>query len=88
MSGAILPLPQHAFMARCLVKHRDNFTFTFTLPHYMVYLSEDNYYKVIFRVSRKTLTCSIFCLSFIKTHTSEPSSFERTRSLNSESHIY
>jgi hypothetical protein len=30
MSGAILPLPQYAFMAWCLVKkHRDNFTFTF-----------------------------------------------------------
>jgi hypothetical protein len=31
MSGAIRPLLQYAFMARCLVKkHRDNFTFTFT----------------------------------------------------------
>jgi hypothetical protein len=29
MSGAILSLPQSAFMAWCLVKHRDNFTFTF-----------------------------------------------------------
>jgi hypothetical protein len=28
MSGAIPPLPQYAFMAWCLVKHRDNFTFT------------------------------------------------------------
>jgi hypothetical protein len=26
MSGAIHPLPQYAFMAWCLVKHRDNFT--------------------------------------------------------------
>jgi hypothetical protein len=25
MHGAILPLPQYAFMAWCLVKHRDNF---------------------------------------------------------------
>jgi hypothetical protein len=32
MRGAIPPLPQHVFMAWCLVKHRDNFTFTFTLP--------------------------------------------------------
>jgi len=30
MSGAIPPLSQYAFMAWCLVKHRDNFTFTFT----------------------------------------------------------
>jgi hypothetical protein len=29
MSGAIPPIPQCAFMAWCLVKHRDNFTFTF-----------------------------------------------------------
>jgi hypothetical protein len=29
MRGAILPLPQYAFVAWCLVKHRDNFTFCF-----------------------------------------------------------
>jgi hypothetical protein len=29
MRGAIPPLPQCVFMAWCLVKHRDNFTFTF-----------------------------------------------------------
>jgi hypothetical protein len=28
MRGAIPPLPQYAFMAWCLVKHRDTFTFT------------------------------------------------------------
>jgi len=27
MRGAILPLPQYVFIAWCLVKHRDNFTF-------------------------------------------------------------
>jgi hypothetical protein len=27
MSGAIPLLPKYAFMAWCLVKHRDNFTF-------------------------------------------------------------
>jgi hypothetical protein len=31
MSGAIIPLPQYAFMAWCSVKHRDDFTFTFYL---------------------------------------------------------
>jgi len=25
------PLPQYVFMAWCLVKHRDNFTFTFNV---------------------------------------------------------
>jgi hypothetical protein len=34
MRGAIPPLPQYFFMAWCLVKHRDNFTFTF----YGIYL--------------------------------------------------
>jgi hypothetical protein len=29
MRGAISLLPQYVFMAWCLVKHRDNFTFTF-----------------------------------------------------------
>jgi hypothetical protein len=29
MSGAITPLPQYAFTVWCLVKHRDNFAFTF-----------------------------------------------------------
>jgi hypothetical protein len=28
MLGAIHPLPQYVFMAWCLVKHKDNFTFT------------------------------------------------------------
>jgi hypothetical protein len=28
MRGTIPPLPQYVFMAWCLVKHRDNFTFT------------------------------------------------------------
>jgi hypothetical protein len=27
--GVIIPLPQYVFMAWCLVKHRDNFIFTF-----------------------------------------------------------
>jgi hypothetical protein len=31
MRAAIRPLPQYVFMAWCLVKHRDNFTFTYTL---------------------------------------------------------
>jgi hypothetical protein len=31
MHRAINPLPQYVFMACCLVKHRDNFTFTVTL---------------------------------------------------------
>jgi hypothetical protein len=34
MSGAIPPLPQHALMAAVQLKHRDNFTFSFTLYRY------------------------------------------------------
>jgi hypothetical protein len=29
--GAIPPFPTHTFMALCLIKHRDNFTLTFTI---------------------------------------------------------
>jgi hypothetical protein len=28
MCGSVPPLPQYIFMVRCLVKHKDNFTFT------------------------------------------------------------
>jgi hypothetical protein len=31
MRGSIPPLPQYVFMAWCLVKHRDNFTFIYSL---------------------------------------------------------
>jgi hypothetical protein len=31
MHGVIPPLPQYAFIAWCLVNHRDNFTFTFCM---------------------------------------------------------
>jgi hypothetical protein len=33
MSGAIPPLRQYVFMAWCLVKHRDNFTFMTLKTH-------------------------------------------------------
>jgi hypothetical protein len=42
MSGAIPPLPQHAFMAWCLVKHRDYFTFTFTFN----FTGNDRYHRL------------------------------------------
>jgi hypothetical protein len=35
MHRAILPLPQ-VFTAQCLIKHRDNFTFTFGSYNYEV----------------------------------------------------
>jgi hypothetical protein len=41
MREAIPPLPQYVFMAWCLVKHRDNFTFT--LPHHEGVLREWRY---------------------------------------------
>jgi hypothetical protein len=34
MRAAIPPLSQYVFMAWCLVKYRDNFTFYFTAPSY------------------------------------------------------
>jgi hypothetical protein len=38
VGGAIPPLPQYIFMAWCLVKHRNNFTFT--LPHIVQYTAD------------------------------------------------
>jgi hypothetical protein len=35
MRGAIPPLPQHVIIAWCLVKHKDNFTFTFYLTSFL-----------------------------------------------------
>jgi hypothetical protein len=43
MRGAIPPLPQYAFMASYLVKHRDNFTF-FTFYPAMTLSSESLWY--------------------------------------------
>jgi hypothetical protein len=53
MRGAIIPLPQYAFMAWCLVKHRDNFTFTFTsvLVGTVERFSSSVYYKIQHLVS-------------------------------------
>jgi len=33
LRAAVPPPLQYVFMAWCLVKHRDNFTFTFPLPY-------------------------------------------------------
>jgi hypothetical protein len=38
MREAMLPLPQYVFMGWCLVKHRDNFTFTFCKIYDLHYL--------------------------------------------------
>jgi len=35
ISEAIPPLPEHIFMAWCLVMHRDNFTFTLQHFHFL-----------------------------------------------------
>jgi hypothetical protein len=48
MSGAIHPLPQHAFMAWCLVKkHRGNFTFTFTIIIIIIIIINDIHYTYL-----------------------------------------
>jgi hypothetical protein len=47
MHGAIPPLSQYVFMAWCLVKHRDDFTFT--LQH------GDNYHRICIGKLRKTM---------------------------------
>jgi len=49
MHGAMPPFPQYVFMAWwCLVKHRDNFTFTLTLPgHPTVIHPESKFFLVL-----------------------------------------
>jgi hypothetical protein len=44
MSGAMHPLPQYVFMAWCLVKHRDNFTFLPFFTQNAVELLKDKAY--------------------------------------------
>jgi hypothetical protein len=53
MSGTIPPLPQYVFMAWCLVKHRDNFTFTlFNELHGVESLREANSHSASQKISR------------------------------------
>jgi hypothetical protein len=37
MLGAIPPLHPYVFMAQCLVKHRDNSTFTFNFIYFHIF---------------------------------------------------
>jgi hypothetical protein len=53
MCGAISPLSQYVFMARCLVKHRDNFT--------LLYFTLDTLRVCCFRLFQ------IFMILFIRT---------------------
>jgi hypothetical protein len=53
MSGAIPPLPQYVFMAWCLVKHRDKFTFTF----YLCLILQFGFYYVAFYVFFHNFLC-------------------------------
>jgi len=39
MRGSIPPFPQYVFMVWCLVKHRDNFTFNFTVYNNLLLFS-------------------------------------------------
>jgi hypothetical protein len=49
MCGAIPPFPQYVFMAWCLVKHRDNFTFTIPL------LMPLRIFKIFIRLTLKVM---------------------------------
>jgi hypothetical protein len=55
MNGDIPPLPQYAFMAWCLVKHRDNFTF-YLLQKRMIHERKltfmENFVHVVFMGTR------------------------------------
>jgi len=51
MRGAVLSLHQYAFMAWCLVKHRDSFTFTLSLYLFTYFTSS---YQLL-------MLCSVDC---------------------------
>jgi hypothetical protein len=62
MRGAIPPLPQYVFMAWCLVKHRDSFTFTFArddtgLVLVSVLSCDDTSFRLCHILSRFSTTC-------------------------------
>jgi hypothetical protein len=57
MRRAIPPLPQYALISWCLVKHRDNFTFTFydidMTGHVACMREMLNAYKVLVGISQR-----------------------------------
>jgi hypothetical protein len=59
MSGAIPLLPHYAFTAWCLVKHRDNFTFTFVILSVDTKLIKGGYFTASSRV-RENLPAARF----------------------------
>jgi hypothetical protein len=63
MCGAIPPLRQYAFMAWCLVKHRDNFTFTFTLFHEVFTIVKKSEIEIV--DLNENYMYSLFCLSVL-----------------------
>jgi hypothetical protein len=56
MSGVTPPLPRCVFMAWCLFKHRDNFTFTFTGTALVVFTFIQNIF--FFPASTRSLLCA------------------------------
>jgi hypothetical protein len=64
MRGAVLPLPQNAFMAWCSVKkHRDNFTFTL-----LISTPRSSKWSLLFRFSNR----NILSISHISVHATCP----------------
>jgi hypothetical protein len=76
MRGAIPPLPQYAFIALCLVKHRDNFTFTFT--YLFVHLIVASLITELIK-SRHHIITALFALSVLTLAVSS----KRSKTVNS-----
>jgi hypothetical protein len=55
MRGAIHPLPQYAFMAWCLVKHRDNFAFYLNLH-------KELYKSITYTITNDIIYCNFYLL--------------------------
>jgi hypothetical protein len=59
MRGAIPQLPQYAFMAWCLVKHRDNFALYLYLYLFMLSHSSISYVQGNFQIKFIAINCYI-----------------------------
>jgi hypothetical protein len=82
MRGAIPPLPQYVFMAWCLVKHRDNFTFLLYFYFCIYKAQQEKIIKSRSRISdidRSSRHLSFRFLAYLK----ERSQLHRFRSIES-----
>jgi hypothetical protein len=65
MRGAIPPLPQYAFMAWCLVKHRDNFTLPLPSCHWSRFHLYPNSLTIVWTSEVGAPSVTLCCLEIL-----------------------